>query len=76
MTEPPVNTKRAGDLAATSPETFDLADDTPLMCGAQTWVRWQQHALWMLASYSRTNNFKHLLAFARQVHGMRQRSLQ
>lgn len=32
---PPVKTKRAGDLAATSPNCFEVADDTPLVCGAQ-----------------------------------------
>ena len=42
----------------------------------QILTRWQEHALWMLASYSRTGNFKHLSAFARQVHGMRQERLQ
>lgn len=36
---------------------------------------WQRHAIWMLAVYSRTGDFKHLLAFARHVHGMRQRGL-
>jgi hypothetical protein len=39
-------------------------------------ARWQKHALWMLASYSRTDNFKHLEAFARHFHAMRQRDLQ
>jgi hypothetical protein len=34
---PPVKTKRAGDLAATSPNCFELADHTPLICSAQTW---------------------------------------
>jgi hypothetical protein len=37
---------------------------------------WEKHALWMLAAYARTGDFKHLLAFVRQVHAMRQRSLQ
>jgi hypothetical protein len=76
MSDPPVKTKRAGDLAATSPNCFELADHSAIVCSAQTWTALQEHALWMLASYSRTGNFKHLLAFARQVHGMRQRSLQ
>ena len=78
MSDPPVKTKRAGDLAATSPNCFELADHSAIVCSAQTsvWVGWQQHALWMLAAYSRTGDFKHLLAFARHVHGMRQRRLQ
>jgi hypothetical protein len=42
-------------------------------CQSSVWVGWQEHALWMLAAYSRTGNFKHLLAFATQVHGMRER---
>jgi hypothetical protein len=39
------------------------------------WGGWQQHALWMLAAYLQTGNFKHLLAFITQVHAMLQRSL-
>ena len=34
MNGPPV-TKRAGDLAATSPNCFEIADHTAIVCGAQ-----------------------------------------
>ena len=37
MNSPPVITKRGGDLAATTPNCFELVvDDTPLVCAAQT----------------------------------------
>ena len=45
-------------------------------CQSLVWTAWQKHAFWMLASYSRTGNFKHLEAFARHFHAMRQVSLQ
>jgi hypothetical protein len=35
MSDPPVKTKRAGDLVATSPNCSELADHTPLICSAQ-----------------------------------------
>jgi hypothetical protein len=35
MSGPPVKTKRAGDLAATSPNCFELADHSAIVCSAQ-----------------------------------------
>jgi hypothetical protein len=37
MSGPPVKTKRAGDLAATSPNCFELGDHSAIVCSAQTW---------------------------------------
>jgi Replicative DNA helicase len=37
MNSPPITRKRGGDLAATTPNCFASADDTPLVCSAQTW---------------------------------------
>jgi hypothetical protein len=37
MSDPPVKTKRAGDLAATSPNCFELPEHSAIVCGAQTW---------------------------------------
>jgi len=42
-------------------------------CQSSVWAGWQKHALWILAGYSRTGDFKHLLAFVRQVRAMRER---
>jgi hypothetical protein len=38
MSGPPVKTKRAGDLAATSPNCFELGDHSAIVCSAQTGV--------------------------------------
>jgi hypothetical protein len=64
--------KRGAHLEARSSNPtprFQLVRD----CQSLVWAAWQRHALWLLANYSRTGNFKYLLAFARQVHGMRHR---
>jgi hypothetical protein len=45
------------------------------VCQSDAWAGWRTHALWMLAAYSRTGDFKHLLAFGRHFHAMRQRNL-
>jgi hypothetical protein len=47
---PPVKKKRAGNLAATSPETHRLAEDTALICGAQTWCEHANTRVEYLAS--------------------------
>jgi hypothetical protein len=66
--------KRGAGRQASSPKR------TPLFlssaeCQTDVWAHWQQHALWMLAAYSRTGDFKHLLAFVRHFHAMREKSL-
>ncbi len=66
--------KRGAGLAAGSPNPiprFSMAAKST----SPVWAAWQRHALWMLASYSRTGDFRHLEAFVRHFHAMRQRSL-
>ena len=41
MSDPPVKIKRTGDLAATSPNYFELPDHSAIVCSAQTW---REHA--------------------------------
>jgi hypothetical protein len=48
--DPPLKTKRAGDLAATSPNCFGLADDSAIVCGSQTFCEHQNTRIEQLAS--------------------------
>jgi hypothetical protein len=37
MSDLPVKTERAGNVTTVSPKYSELADDTAIVCGAQTW---------------------------------------
>jgi len=50
MNAPAPPAKRAGDLAATSPNCFKVADNTALVCAAQTWCEHSNTRIELLAN--------------------------
>jgi len=73
MNGPPVKTKRAGDLAATSPNCFELADRTPIVYVEQ--AEWHREADRLLSEFERTGDMRHFVALSRHLVAMRERGV-